>query len=95
MTELQTWIPLVITLVTLAATWGDVRARLRAVEKLAARVSTDLEKSRGGQGGRIGDLSERLARVEGILNLSRPRATTRGGGIPLARPTDDESGVDE
>lgn len=102
MAELQTWIPLGITLVTLAATWGDVRARLNAVEKLAEKTATDLEtkldKSRRDQGGRIGELKESVDTIKGALGLhDAPRARRNSRAIALPPPPaeDDESGASE
>ena len=56
------WITVLVTLVALAATWGEVRARLKAVEKMANKTAADLERnlasSRREQGARIGGVEE-------------------------------------
>lgn len=91
----ESWIPLVLTLVTLAATWGEVRARLKAVEKLAAKTATDTDRSKGAQGARIGSLEDRVAGMEGHLGLRRRK--TFAGGVPIATTvaSEDESGAEE
>lgn len=90
------WITLLATGLALAVTWGEVRARLKAVERLASKLSADVEKSRGTQGARIGGVEDRIAHLEGALRLKRRRAT-RPTGIPLAEAEahGDESGGTE
>lgn len=94
--NLPDWIPLAITVVTLAATWGEVRARLKAVEAIARDTAKDLKESRGGQGRRLGVLEERLAHVEGVQQ-STPyrRIGTAARGIPIDTPAEESSEVTE
>jgi hypothetical protein len=88
------WITVLVTLVALAVTWGEVRARLKAVEKLAAKAASDVEKSRGQQGARIGGVEDRIARLEGAYGVRAPRRSTLGVGVPVTHGGDDESGAE-
>ena len=93
---LTEWIPLAITLVTLAATWGEVRARLKAVEKSANDTAREVRESRGDQGRRLGLLGDRVAHVEGfVMNGPYRRTSTAARGIPIsAAPPEDSEGTE-
>lgn len=84
------WITILATGLALAVTWGEVRARLKAVEKLAAKAAADVEKSRGQQGARIGGVEDRIARLEGALGVRPSRRPTLPAGVPMVAADDDE-----
>jgi hypothetical protein len=99
--DVPAWVPavgvtLALTAIGLAATWGGVRSRLVAVEKLAAKSADDLAKSRGDQGTRIGKVEKKMVRVEVLLSIRHPpRRRTLALGVPTEVPDevhDEDSG---
>ena len=76
------WITLIVTLVTVAGTWGGVLVRIKVAERRIVELSRGREK----QGERIGVVEERIATIEGAIGPAPPgprRTRTRPVQIPI------------
>ena len=81
------WFQLIGTLLVLAVTWGEVRSRLKQVEKLCEATAAELTKSRSAQGNRLGDIEKEVAHLEGTLGVL-PRRRTHARGVPVVDDDD-------